>query len=285
MVISLVNDAPKKLEDTLNIMESDPWLKRGLERREPNAGGTRTRFKRREFGELIARIETEAQSEYESWVNNYHPYSGVPANARALVHDNDAAVRAGVTVSGTVTIGSGVAVGNIVVIGGGVAVSGAVTIGGGAAVDGTVVIGGGVAESGFAYQPGFRVVTRIRSPRGLPSTLEQRLERFKGLPEGWDSYGARAVGHTAIGKAKTVILEALSEEVGIPAPFVSPTTSGGVGLEWKLGSGKELLLEISLTGDMSYLLVEPRLDGGENEVEDHISNREELKRLLLALRE
>ena len=251
----LVDDAPKDIKYMRTTIETDPWLELGLQKLEPHAGSTPTRFKRREFEELIARIESEAQSEHESWVNNYRSYSGVTANARILSHDNDAAVSAGIAVSGTVVIGGG------------------------------DTFGGGIVESGFAYQPRFRVVARIEKPKFLPSALEQRLEEFKQLTEGWDSYGSLQISHTAVEGTKAVITQALSDEIGLPAPFVAPTSPGGIGLEWKLESGKELLLEISPTGDMSYLLVEPRLDGGEDEVEDYISDPEELKNLLLALSE
>ena len=267
MVISSVNDVPTKLEDTLNIMESDPWLKKELKGLETNAGGTLTRFKRRQFREFVARIETEAQSEHESWVNNYYSYSGVPTNPRALIYDNNAAVSAVIAVSGAVVIAGGVTFGGDVTLGGGFA------------------FGGDVVESGFAYQPGFRVVAYIETQRGLPLALEQRLKEFVQLQEGWDSYSGRPISRGAIEQAKTIILKALSEEIRLPKPFVSPTSVGGVGLEWTLESGKELLLEISPTGDLSYLLVTPRPDGGETEIEDALDGPAEVDKIFRSLNE
>jgi hypothetical protein len=60
---------------------------------------------------------------------------------------------------------------------------------------------------------------------------------------------------------------------------------GGVGLEWKLESGKELLLEVSPAGDMSYLLVVPKPEGGEEETEDVVKGSQELESLFQIISE
>ncbi len=91
---------------------------------------------------------------------------------------------------------------------------------------------------------------------------------------------------TAFCKAfEPAILKAISEEIRLPKPFVAPTSAGGVGLEWEVESGKELLLEISPAGELSYLLVTPRPDGGESEIEDVIDGSAKLHKLFSALRE
>jgi hypothetical protein len=122
MVIPLLDDAPKEIKNIPNIMETDPWLEWGLERLETNAGGTPTRFRRGESGELIVCIETEVQSERKPWIDNNYAYPGVPTNARALIHDNDAVVGGTVVIDGTVVIGGAVAVESNAVFSGGLTI-------------------------------------------------------------------------------------------------------------------------------------------------------------------
>jgi len=124
MVIPLLDDAPKEIKNIPNIMETDSWLEWGLETLETNAGGTPTRFRRGESGELIVCIETEVQSERKPWIDNNYAYPGVPTNARALIHDNDAVVGGTVVIDGTVVIGGAVAVESNAVFSGGLTIRG-----------------------------------------------------------------------------------------------------------------------------------------------------------------
>jgi len=124
MVIPLLDVAPKEIKNIPNIMKTDPWLEWGLERRETNAGGTPTRFRRGESGELIVCIETEVQSERKPWIDNSYAYPGVLTNARALIHDNDAVVGGIVVIDGTVVIGGAVAVESNAVFSGGLTIRG-----------------------------------------------------------------------------------------------------------------------------------------------------------------
>ena len=161
MAIPLVDNAPKEIENTSNIKETDLWSYWELERLETNGGGALSRFRREESGKLVAQIETEAQSERELLVDNYYAYLGVPVNARALIHDNDAAVGGVAVVSGTVVIGGGVAVGGTVVIGGGVA------------VDSNAVLSGGLTTRGQMPTAHFYISPAAGEPRDLTRDLEQ----------------------------------------------------------------------------------------------------------------
>lgn len=137
---------------------------------------------------------------------------------------------------------------------------------------------------GLFVQPSSGLPISAVDSQRLPPVLEQRLEQFKQLPEGWDSYGSRPISPKAIDMTESILAKAISDrELGLPLPFMVPTSKGGVGLEWKLESGKELLLEISPEGDVSYLLVEPRPDGGEKETEVTLRNPEELEKVFNTL--
>jgi len=156
---------------------------------------------------------------------------------------------------------------------------GAVSISQKVAIIGNVPIGWQVPSLGVTPRVNFG----LRG--GLVPDWAQRLKEFSQLTEGWDSYGARPISGTAIERAKAVILDAVSEQIGLPEPFVAPTSAGGVGLEWEVESGKELLLEISPAGELSYLLVTSRPDGGEIEIEDVIDSSAELHKLFSSLSE
>ncbi len=142
MASPLVDDAPKDIKYILTAIETDPWLKLGLQKLEPHAGGTPTRFKKREFDELVAWIEIEAQPEWQPVIDNYYAYPATPTNLIDLVQDNDA------TVSGTVVTGGGIVIGGTVVTGGGIVIGGTVVTGGGIVISGTVVAGGGIVIGG-----------------------------------------------------------------------------------------------------------------------------------------
>jgi len=131
-------------------------------------------------------------------------------------------------------------------------------------------------------------LSHATASRRLPASLEQRLNQLKQLPDGWDGYGAPPISPKTIQKTRSILLQLIShEELGLPVPlpFVSPTLGGGVGLEWKLESGKELLLEVSPAGDMSYLLVVPKPEGGEEETEDVVKGSQELESLFQIISE
>jgi len=139
MEIPLVDDAPKEIVRIPNIMKTDPWLEWGLEKLKTNAGGTPTRFRLGESGELIVWIGTEVQSERKPWIDNYYAYPEAPTNARALIHDNDAAV------GGTVVI------------------------------DINTVFSGGLTIRGQLPVTCFDIWPDVREPRGLTRDSEQLM--------------------------------------------------------------------------------------------------------------
>ena len=120
----------------------------------------------------------------------------------------------------------------------------------------------------------------------LPKALTDRLRELLKLPNNWDSYGAPCISEVALKTAESLLRRAfISVGSELPVPFVSPTLDGGVGMEWKLESGKELLLEIEPDSSVSYLLVIPRPSGGEDEYEEDIQRPEQLEYLFKNLKE
>ncbi len=121
----------------------------------------------------------------------------------------------------------------------------------------------------------------------VPKELEARLEEIGRLDKNWNSYGAPPVAEHAIEKARSVLSRACGDDgLGFPAPFVAPGPHGGVGIEWRFGSGKELILDVDPDEPISYLLVLPALEGGEEtEIEEVLVDDQELDELLQSLKE
>jgi hypothetical protein len=105
----------------------------------------------------------------------------------------------------------------------------------------------------------------------VPGRLEIQLREAEQLAEGWDGYGAHPITSKAIETARNILSRADSWNV---LPFVSPTRDGGVGMEWPLDGGKELLLEVSRDAEISFLLVVSGPDGEEEKEGALCGNRE-----------
>ena len=92
---------------------------------------------------------------------------------------------------------------------------------------------------------------------GLPSALEQRLEQFQQLTEGWDSYGSEAISHAAVERSIILLqdLYAYFKELGktLPEPFVAPIPDGRIQIEWS-GDEKEVEVTVDEKGIIEYLL-------------------------------
>lgn len=95
------------------------------------------------------------------------------------------------------------------------------------------------------------------SLRSLPLELERRLKEFNQLTEGWDSYGSKAISHTAVERSIVLLqdLYAYFKEVGktLPEAFVAPVPDGRVQIEWS-GDEKEIEVTVDEKGSIEYLL-------------------------------
>jgi hypothetical protein len=72
-----------------------------------------------------------------------------------------------------------------------------------------------------------------------------KLVHLLGLPEGWDSYGARQIQQAAVNSAFTLLELAAPDET--PSPSIVPTSEGGVQLEWHAW-GVDLELDVAPAG-------------------------------------
>ena len=78
-----------------------------------------------------------------------------------------------------------------------------------------------------------------------------RLSEIAKLPEDWDSYGAKAIDPECVERAEDFINKEILPSHGI-APFVVPSPSGGVQLEWERGE-HSLEIEFLPDGTTGYL--------------------------------
>lgn len=108
----------------------------------------------------------------------------------------------------------------------------------------------------------------------LPPELSDRLNRLATLPQNWDSYGAAPISPEAIQTARGILRSVFAlGGTSIPLPFVAPSPDGGIELEWKTTSNKELMLEIPpMEGWIGFLLVELNDSGDEQETEGKIGD-------------
>lgn len=234
---------------------------------EANAAKVVPSFEDEQSGNWLLLAETEVEREQEEWGGANYYCIVSPMGTTLIIRNN-------------------------VVVGGGLRLAIDANIGGGVSVMGIPAVGSGFAvnvepELSNAFMGGYQIPSLHLTGymTGLPLPWIQRLRELQQLPAGWDSYDARSVSLEVIEKTKSVLLDAISPGgLGPPALFIAPTSNGGIGLEWKLESGKEFVLEIPPEGNMSYLLVVPKAEGGEEETEGIVQSPQELQRLLRTLK-
>jgi hypothetical protein len=120
-------------------------------------------------------------------------------------------------------------------------------------------------------EDGFNLTRELR--RGERTEAYQqvraRAEKLLNLNDDWNTYGAKVPGKRAAFFALHFLRDAigvlLDHGISAPTPFLAPTASGGVQLEWHLGS-RELELEIPEKGRFAFLAVD-----GSSEVEGEAS--------------
>ncbi len=116
-----------------------------------------------------------------------------------------------------------------------------------------VSVGGGIFSIGCP-------ITVVNDEIQLPESLERRLGKIGRLPEKWDSYSASRISGKAIEKTKSLLIEA-GIHCGVSVleeAFIAPCSDGGIQLEWKSDSEKELVAKILPSGKTAtFLLTEP----------------------------
>lgn len=90
----------------------------------------------------------------------------------------------------------------------------------------------------------------------LPTWWEQlshRAEELLGLPVDWDSYGASAVAPIAVEAAFRFLGRFMADD--LPIPQLTPTSGGGVNVEWHLSDVRDIEVEFHHDGEMEALVV------------------------------
>jgi len=111
-----------------------------------------------------------------------------------------------------------------------------------------------------------------------------RVGQLFNLSKDWDSYGGNVIEEHCIDRAVEILkyLMELHDRTGIsvPAPFVSPLSSGGIQIEWE---EKERYLELSLLPESSEIeyFASDRTNAGELYLEGLMKSIMNLDELLL----
>ena len=117
----------------------------------------------------------------------------------------------------------------------------------------------------------------------LPSVIVQRLKELRSLGANWVT-NELAVTDVAIRHVHTVLKHAITiDRDALSLPSIGALPDGGIVIEWKLATGKEMILDISAEGEMGYLLVVPQLNGVEDELDEEIETWQELDAALRKL--
>lgn len=141
----------------------------------------------------------------------------------------------------------------------------------------TDVVASGCAT---AFQDGFRVIEPHSPDTGAWTLHEQvlalrsapelwldatrsEIDALSVLPENWDSYGAHAVGSSAIDHARG-LMATLARVVGVNAPTVTATPEGDVGLCWDVGRWS-LDASVDPSGLVTYVFLDEESDGNDQE--------------------
>ncbi|HEX4961270.1 MAG TPA: hypothetical protein VF173_10565 [Thermoanaerobaculia bacterium] len=120
-------------------------------------------------------------------------------------------------------------------------------------------------------EDGFNLTDELRRGEKTETyqQVQTRANELLALDDGWNTYGARSPGKRAVFFALHFLRDAigvlLDHGITVPPPFLVPTASGGVQLEWSIDS-RELELEIPEKGRFEFLLVD-----GSKEVEGEAS--------------
>jgi hypothetical protein len=120
-------------------------------------------------------------------------------------------------------------------------------------------------------EDGFNLTRELRRGEGSEAyqQVSTRVEKLLTLDEGWNTYGAKVPGRRAAFFALHFLRDAvgvlLDHGISVPTPFLAPTASGGVQLEWRMGP-RELELEIPEKGRFVFLAID-----GSSEVEGEAS--------------
>jgi hypothetical protein len=78
-----------------------------------------------------------------------------------------------------------------------------------------------------------------------------KFARLLDLPPNWDGYGARVLDRSTLERALRVLVEIVPPSA--PAPYVVPSPSGGVQVEWHGATG-DVEIEFNVDGSASFFM-------------------------------
>jgi hypothetical protein len=104
-----------------------------------------------------------------------------------------------------------------------------------------------------------RLLPRAQGPPDWWNEAMQQLQAIRSVGENWDGYGAAAPRPEIIRSAEG-FLHFLAKDVSVPAPYISPTRTGGVLFEWAHGP-HQLEVDVYTRDDASYVYLNGETDG------------------------
>ena len=109
-----------------------------------------------------------------------------------------------------------------------------------------------------------------------------RLDEFRQLEPGWDSYDAEPISATAIKTARGLLMLSAgrlgTDGRAQPSLHVAPLADGGVQIEWHTPS-RSLEVDAQADGSLGYLLLTRTESGNQYHESDHANLDEVLKAL------
>lgn len=88
------------------------------------------------------------------------------------------------------------------------------------------------------------------TPSSVAPAWYRELANFGEMEENWDGYGSPRISVDVLKTACQIVIE--SQCLNLPTPHISPTTGGGVNIEWAIAD-RELEVEVMPNGEVEYL--------------------------------
>lgn len=107
---------------------------------------------------------------------------------------------------------------------------------------------------------------RVQVEEWAPAWIREALDKIKGFlahDVGWDTYDGQPLTEVALQRGLTAL--GLIEAYGLPAPFVAPTSPGGILFEWER---EDVDAQFEVGPDGRFSLYVDHSDGTEVEPEE-----------------
>lgn len=99
---------------------------------------------------------------------------------------------------------------------------------------------------------------------GLDSESVERLRELADMEPNWDGYGGLPSTSQAVQAASELLLQVHRlDGGGLASPLIGPMPDGGLELEWRLESGRELMLGIPEDASITEFLITEVMESGD----------------------